>query len=67
MKLDYTCLNQKAIEMLDVQLTEQENKDFSKVSFKLFCVKQKLESYIKNFDLWIRPFLFLKKDVKLKV
>lgn len=67
MKLDYTCLNQKAIEMLQVQLDEQQGKDFSKVSFKLFCVKQKLESYIKNFDLWIRPFLFLKKDVKLKV
>ncbi len=65
MKLDYTCLNQKGIEQLDAQLEEQQNKSFSKIGLKMYCIKQHIEAHIKNFDAWVRPFNFLKADVKL--
>lgn len=67
MKLDYTCLNQKGIEQLEVQLEEQHNKTFSKISLKMYCIKNHLEHYIKNFDEWVRPFNFIKSTVKLSV
>lgn len=67
MKLDYTCLNQKGIEILEEQLEEQQNKTFSKMNLKMYCIKQHLEPHIKNFDLWVRPFSFLKSDFKLGV
>lgn len=67
MKLDYTCVNQKGIEILSEQLEEQQNKTFSKIGLKTYCIKQNLESHIKNFDIWVRPFSFLKHDFKLEV
>jgi DNA polymerase I len=67
MKLDYTCLNQKAIEILDSQLEEQSKKPYSKMSLKMYCVKQRIEEHIKNFDFWIRPFNFTHHHIKLSV
>jgi DNA polymerase I len=65
MRLDYTCLNLRAIELLERQVEEQTIKPFSKINFKRYCIKEGLEQHIKNFDLWVRPFLFLKQDIKL--
>jgi DNA polymerase-1 len=66
MKLDYTCMSQKGIEILESQLEDCATKGFSKVGLKMYCIKQHIESHIKNFDLWIRPFNFMKQDIKLK-
>lgn len=63
MKLDYMCLAQKGIEQLYQQL--ETPKAFSKISLKMFCIKQHIEPYIKNFDAWVRPFSFVKSDLKL--
>lgn len=65
MKLDYTCMNQRGIEILNSQLEDSSAKGFSKVGLKMYCIKQHIESHIKNFDLWIRPFNFMKQDIKL--
>lgn len=65
MKLDYMCLNQKGIELLQQQLDEP--KVFSKISLKMFSIKQHIESHIKNFDAWVRPFSFIKSDLKISV
>lgn len=67
MKLDYTCLNLKAIEVLENQLEEQHEKGFSKIGLKMYCIKHHIEAHIKNFDLWVRPFNFLKSNFKLTV
>lgn len=67
MKLDNTVLNLKGIEFLQEQLEEQQNKSYSKITFKAYCVKEKLESNIKNFEFWIRPFAFLRHDIKLTI
>jgi DNA polymerase-1 len=65
MVLNLTSLNQRAIEMLQAQLDQQQNKAFSKISLKMHCIKIKIESHIKDYEIWIRPFQFLKSDIKL--
>ena len=65
MRLDDTCLNQKAIETMNQQITEQQHKTFSKMTLKTYCIKQHLNLHITNFDSWINPFLFLKNDLQL--
>lgn len=67
MVLDYTCLNQRAIETLQGQDTDQQTKAFSKLNLKLYCIKQHLEPYVKNYEVWVRPFIFLKQDLKLTI
>lgn len=46
-----------AIEMLQYQIKQQDNKSFSKLTFKLFCIKNNIESILKNYDNWVRPFV----------
>ena len=58
-------MNQRGIEILNSQLEDSSAKGFSKVGLKMYCIKQHIESHIKNFDLWIRPFNFMKQDIKL--
>lgn len=65
MKLDLTNLNQRAIEQVQQQVEEQKEKPFSKMNLKLYCIREHLEAYIKNFELWIQPFVFLKQEITL--
>ena len=65
MILNLTSLNQRAIEMLSSQLEQQQAKSFSKIGLKMHCIKIKIESHIKDFEIWVRPFQFLKPDIKL--
>ena len=60
-------VSQKSIEILDNQLEEQSKKPYSKMSLKMYCVKQHIEEHIKNFDFWIRPFNFTHYQIKLSV
>lgn len=46
-----------AIEMLRHQIKQQDNKSFSKLTFKLYCIKNNVESVLKNYDNWVRPFV----------
>jgi DNA polymerase-1 len=61
MALSCDNLNLNAIQHVKRQLEEQSNKMFSKIGFKMFCLKEGISYNFKNdFDLWIRPFQFLK-------
>lgn len=46
-----------AIEMLQHQISLQQNKSFSKLTFKIYCIKNNVESILKNYDSWVRPFV----------
>lgn len=59
MHLDLDCLNQTAIDMLNFQTKEQQNKQLSKLTFKIYASKNHLLNHIKDFDSWIRTFIFL--------
>ena len=67
MRLDSLSLNQKAIEVMTQQLTEQEHKGFSKMILKTYCIKHQLNLYLKNFDSFVSPFVFLKNNLQLTV
>ena len=60
MNLKQSTLSLMAIEEMNEQLRLQDSKQFSKFSFKLYCIKDNLESILKNFEIWIRPFTFIK-------
>ena len=59
MRLDETTLNQRAIEGIQAQVNEQYTKPFSKFHLKTYCIKNHLNLYIQDFELWIHPFTFL--------
>lgn len=46
-----------ALTSLNQQIELQKNKGFSKLSFKVYCLKNNIESVLKNYDVWIRPFV----------
>jgi 5'-3' exonuclease len=62
-----TTLNLKAIESLQLQLKEQEEKTYSKLNLKIYCVRQGLNFEIQNFETWISPFNFLNNKLTLRV
>jgi DNA polymerase-1 len=66
MKLDEESLNQRAIEVLQAQLEEQNRKTFSKIQLKLYCIKEKLNNFIKNYDIWVRPFMSINSTIEIK-
>lgn len=67
MQLGTSTLSQKALENLQQQLDEQNQKTFSRTTLKLYCIKERLEFYIKDFDVWVKPFIFLKSNIPLNV
>ena len=66
MSLDNT-LNVKAKELIIVQLNEQTNKPYSRTGIKIYCMKNKLNFDIPNFECWISPFNFLNNNLKIIV
>lgn len=67
MKLDDNVLKAKAVEQLRVQIENQEVPKFDTMTLKLHIIKQHLEPNFKYFDSWIRPFVSIKKIIKLNV
>jgi len=60
-------LNLKAIESLQLQLDQQENKPFSKLALKIYYAKNELNQEIPHYESWINPFIFVNKiPLKLK-
>ena len=54
-------LSLKAVETLNLQLQEQANKPYSKLSFKIYCAKNNLNQEFNNYESWVNPFNFLNK------
>lgn len=67
MRLHALNLKLKYKELLNQQLQEQEVKRFTTFQLKQYCLQEQLESSIKNFDWWVKPFVSLKKLVPLEV
>ena len=67
MKLDYKMLKAKAVEQLRMQIENQEVPKFDTMTLKLHIVKQHIEAHFKYFDSWVRPFVSIKKTIKLNV
>ncbi len=69
MKLDESCLQPHHIDILRAQVEEQEPKGFSKISAGITMNKHQFNKLYNGFnnDKWLRPFVFLKPGVKIKV
>jgi hypothetical protein len=67
MKLDDKMLKAKAVEQLRMQIENQEVPKFDTMTLKLHIVKQHIEAHFKYFDSWVRPFVSIKKTIKLNV
>ena len=67
MKLDESCMIKEQIEILEMQINEQENKGFSRLSCKLKMQKNCFNKLYNGFndDKWLQPFMFLKSGVKI--
>lgn len=61
MTLEISSISTAAYNFLNQQLEDQKSKQVSKIGFKLYAGKTKLLNYIKDYELWVRPFLFLNK------
>jgi DNA polymerase-1 len=59
-------LNLKAIDHLVQQLKDQENKVFSKMLLKTATIHEGTFQYLKDFDNWVRPFVFLDMSLNLE-
>lgn len=60
MVLESENISLSAREMIQQQEEQQEDKTFSKFTFKVFCSKNHLDNFLVNFDYWVRPFMFVK-------
>jgi len=58
-------LNLKAIEMLNYQIEEQENKPYSKTTLKVYFMKNGLNFEITNYESWVSPFNFFMNKFKI--
>jgi len=67
MRLDETSINQRAIDLLKVQIEQQLNKNFSSVAFRTFCIKNKLNLQLKNIDDWLSTFFRLKCKITYEI
>lgn len=56
-------LSLKAIDSVNLHLEKQKDKGFSVIKLKLFFIKRGINHHIKNYEKWIRPFLFLKTKI----
>lgn len=67
MKLDENCLIPEQKEILKIQIEEQENKGFSRLSCKIKIQKNFFNKLYKGFndDKWLQPFAFLKAGIKI--
>lgn len=65
MKLDENTLKLGAVAQLNQQLDAQLIPRFNSLELKLYCIKQNLEPHFKYFDLWVRPFVPIKKAIPL--
>ncbi|MEO6305060.1 MAG: hypothetical protein ABIP51_18020 [Bacteroidia bacterium] len=67
MKLDETCMIDEQIEILKLQVDEQENKGFSRLSCKLKMSKNCFNKLYNGFndDKWLQPFMFVKAGIKI--
>jgi len=67
MRLDESGLSLKSIETLSNQLEQQKLKHLSKMNLKIYFVKHRLNLHIKDFDMWIASFVFLKNNLELSI
>lgn len=59
-------LNLRAMEHLTSQIKEHEGQAFSKMMLKTYCIHEQVLQYIKDYDNWVRPFVFLNTVLHLE-
>ena len=67
MRLDETCLNQRAIDLLESQLVTELKKQFSTIMFKGLCIRCNLNTQIKDVDGWMTSFYCLKRKIEVSI
>jgi 5'-3' exonuclease len=67
MKLDENCMLEEQRDILKLQIDEQENKGFSRLSCKIKMQKNFFNKLYPGFndDKWLQPFVFVKAGIKI--
>jgi len=65
-QLEYDNISLSSKKEISQQLLKENEKTFSIIKTKIFFIKKYLNFHFKNFEIWIKPFTFIKNKITLE-